>query len=96
MDASGVITSFATEYLRSHEIAEGFEVTSAMMDELSAYCAAHSIQPSVGQWLAEQRWIQSRLQQEIDNLKFGVEKGDEVEVRRDPTIAAALQRLRVQ
>jgi carboxyl-terminal processing protease len=93
MDASGVITSYATEYLRMHEIAEGFEVTAAMMDELNAYCAAHSIQPSVGQWLAEQRWIQSRLQQEIDNLKFGVEKGDEVEVRRDPMIAAALKRL---
>jgi carboxyl-terminal processing protease len=96
MDASGVITSYATEYLRLHEITEGFEVTPAMMDELNAYCAAHSIQPSVGQWLAEQRWIQSRLQQEIDNLKFGVEKGDEVEVRRDPMIAVALQRLIVK
>jgi len=52
------------------------------MDGLHAYCAAHSIQPGVGEWLADQRWIQSRLQQEIDNLKFGVQKGDEVEVRR--------------
>jgi carboxyl-terminal processing protease len=96
MDASGVITSYATEYLRSHEITEGFEVTSTMMDELNAYCAAHSIQPSIGQWLTDQRWIQSRLQQEIDNLKFGVEKGDQVEVKRDPVIAAALQRMTVQ
>ena len=79
-----------------HEIAEGFEVTSAMMDELHAYCAAHSIQPGVGEWLADQRWIQSRLQQEIDNLKFGVAKGDQVEVRRDPAIAEALRRLAVQ
>jgi carboxyl-terminal processing protease len=96
MDASGVITSYATEYLRLHEVPEGFEVTSQMMDELNAYCAAHSIQPSIGQWLADQRWIQSRLQQEIANLKFGVEKGDQVEVKRDPVIAAALERLTVQ
>jgi carboxyl-terminal processing protease len=96
MDASGVITSFASEYLRAHEIAEGFEVTSAMLDELSAYCAGHSIQPGISEWLANQRWIQSRLQQEIDNLKFGVAKGDEVEVRRDPAIAVALQRLTAQ
>jgi carboxyl-terminal processing protease len=96
MDASGVITSYATEYLRAHDIAEGFEVTFGMMDELNAYCAAHSIQPSVSQWLAEQRWIRSRLQQEIENLKFGVEKGDQIEVRRDPVIAVAVQRLTVQ
>jgi carboxyl-terminal processing protease len=96
MDASGVITAFASEYLRAHEIAEGFEVTSAMLDELNAYCAGHSIQPGISEWLSNQRWIQSRLQQEIDNLKFGVAKGDEVEVRRDPLVAAALQRLIVQ
>jgi carboxyl-terminal processing protease len=96
MDASGVITSYASEYLRSHEIAEGFEVTSAMLDELNAYCAAHSIQPGIGEWLADRRWIQSRLQQEIDNLKFGVDKGDQVEVRRDPVIAVALEKLTPQ
>jgi carboxyl-terminal processing protease len=96
MDASGVITSYAGEYLRSHEIADGFEVASTMLDELYAYCAAHSIQPGIGEWLADQRWIQSRLQQEIDNLKFGVQKGDQVEVQRDPLIAVALERLTVQ
>ena len=67
-----------------------------MIDELYAYCAAHSIQPGIGEWLADQRWIQSRLQQEIDNLKFGVEKGDQVEVQRDPLIAAAREKLTVQ
>jgi carboxyl-terminal processing protease len=96
MDASGVITSFASEYLRSHEVAEGFEVTPEMLDGLNAFCAAHSIQPGVGEWLADQRWIQSRLHQEIDNLKFGVEQGDQVEMQRDPTIAVALQRLTAQ
>jgi carboxyl-terminal processing protease len=96
MDASGVITAFAGEYLRAHEIADGFEVTSTMLDELNAYCAGHSIQPGIAEWLANQRWIQSRLQQEIDNLKFGVQKGDQVEVQRDPVIAAALERLAAQ
>jgi hypothetical protein len=35
------------------------------------------------------------LMQEILTLKSGVAKGDEIEVRRDPVIQAALRKLRV-
>lgn len=94
LDASGVITAFASEYVRSHEIGEDFQVPPAALDELNAYASAHQIQPSLGEWLTEKNWIESRLQQEILNLKFGVAKGDEVEIRRDPVAAEALKALR--
>ncbi len=94
LDASGVITAFASEYVRAHEIGEDFHVPPAALDELNAYASAHQIQPSLGEWLSERDWIESRLQQEIFNLKFGVAKGDEVEVRRDPVTTEALKALR--
>ena len=93
LDASGVITSFAGEYLKTHEIGDDVEITAAMTDALGAYASGHQIQPGLAEWLADRTWIQSRLQQEIANLKFGVAKGDEIEIRRDPVAAEALRRL---
>jgi carboxyl-terminal processing protease len=93
LDASGVMTMFAGEYARDHEIAANFEVTPDMLDDFKVYCSAHSIQPSVGEWSVDRDWIRSRLQQEVANLKFGVAKGDEIEMRRDPVVKRALARL---
>jgi carboxyl-terminal processing protease len=93
LDASGVLTSFAGEYVRSHDIPDGFQVSGAILDQLNLYAAERSIQPDVREWLADRPWIESRLQQEIVNLKFGVAKGDEIEVRRDRAANEALQRL---
>ncbi len=95
LEASGVITAFASEYVRAHEIPDDFQVTGEMLDQLNAYAAQHSIQPDVREWLADREWITDRLQQEIVNLKFGVAKGDQLEMRRDPAVTAALRELRV-
>jgi carboxyl-terminal processing protease len=93
LDASGVLTAFATEYVRSNDVPDGFQVSGAILDQLNLFAAERSIQPDVREWLADRRWIESRLQQEIVNLKFGVAKGDEIEVRRDRVATEALQRL---
>ncbi|HLH44585.1 MAG TPA: S41 family peptidase [Bryobacteraceae bacterium] len=93
LDASGVITSFAGEYVRTHEIDANFEVTPELLDDFKIYCSARQIQPSVGQWSVDRDWIRARLTQELVNLKFGVAKGDEIELRRDPVVRRALARL---
>jgi carboxyl-terminal processing protease len=93
LDASGTITSFAGEYLSKHSLSGNFTVTPEMLDQLKAYASAHDIQPGVGEWLADSEWIQSRLQQELVNLKDGVAQGDEIEMKRDPVVQAALKRL---
>jgi carboxyl-terminal processing protease len=94
LDASGSITGFATEYLQTHEIAPGFDVTPELLDELRVYLSAHKIQPPVSDFLRDRAWIQSRLKQEIVSLKFGVAKGDEVEMQRDIVVQIAMKKLR--
>jgi carboxyl-terminal processing protease len=93
LDASGVITSFATDYTRQHKIDGSFVVTPEVLDQFQVYAAEHGIQPPVGEWSSERDWVQNRLLQEIFNQGLSIEKGDEVESRRDPQVQAALARL---
>lgn len=98
LDASGIITSFATEYIQKHDskpgsVAPDFEVTPALLEEFQVYAGQRNIQPSVGEWSQERGWVQSRLKQEIFNQALGVAKGDEVEAQRDPVVRAAIERL---
>jgi carboxyl-terminal processing protease len=103
LDASGMITSFATEYIQKHDVKSDvaqadlsgadFAVTPALLEEFQVYAGQRNIQPSVGEWTQERAWVQSRLKQEILNQTLGVAKGDEVEAQRDPAVRAAIERL---
>jgi carboxyl-terminal processing protease len=94
LEASGVLTSFATEYLQKHKVDANFTVTAAALDDFHVFASERGIQPGVGEWLQRREWIQNRIQQEIFNQALGVEKGDEVEVRADAQIRAARARLK--
>lgn len=94
LDASGSLTTFATEYIQNHEIAADFDVTPELLDQFRVFLSDRKIQPPVSDFLRDRAWIQSRLKQEIVNLKFGVAKGDEVEMQRDAVVQAALKKLR--
>ena len=74
-------------------IGEDFEVSPGLLDDFQAYVAQHRIQPSVGEWSADRKWIRGRLRQEIFNQAFGVTKGDEVEIENDPQVLRALEAL---
>jgi carboxyl-terminal processing protease len=93
IDATAAITVFAARYLRDNDISEESEIAPEMLDRLKLFLSERSIQPSVGEWLAEREWLTSRLKQELFNVKFGVAKGDEIELRRDPVVQAALKRI---
>jgi carboxyl-terminal processing protease len=93
LEASGIFTAFATEYLQAHKIADGFHVTGSLLDDFQLYASQHSIQPPISEWISDRDWIQNRLEQEIVNQSLGVAKGDEVEARRDPAIRTALEKL---
>jgi carboxyl-terminal processing protease len=94
MDASGSVTSFASEYVQAHEIPADFEVTPELLDELRVFLAARNIQPGISDFLKDRAWIQSRLKQEIISLKFGVARGDETEMQRDAVVQTALKKIR--
>jgi len=93
LDASGMITSFATEFIDKHKIQADFEVTASILEDFQVYAGQRNIQPSVGEWATERGWLQSRLKQEIFNQTLGVAKGDEVEEQRDPVVRAAVEQL---
>ena len=91
LDYSGSFTNFATEFLRKNKIDEDFEVTPSLLDEFYAFVAERNIQPRLTEWLAEREFISSRLKTEIFNQALGVEKGDQVELQRDPVVQKALE-----
>jgi carboxyl-terminal processing protease len=93
LDASGIMTAFATEFIQKNNIRPDFEVTAALLEEFQVYAGQRNIQPSVGEWSQERGWVQNRLKQEIFNQGLGVAKGDEVEAQRDPAVRAAIERL---
>jgi carboxyl-terminal processing protease len=89
--ASGSFTSFATEYLRDHKVDGDFEVAPSLLDEFKAFVAAGGIQPSPAEWSSQNDYLRIRIKTEIFNQAFGVERGDQVELQRDPLIVKALQ-----
>jgi len=92
LEATASFTNFATEYLRkTPSLPEDFEVTPALLDDFQAFLSQRNIRPGVSEWSADRDWIRSRLEQEILNQALGVEKGDEVEARRDPQVLKALE-----
>jgi carboxyl-terminal processing protease len=93
LDASASFTSFATSYIQKHQVTGNFEVSARDLEDFQVYSSERGIQPSVGEWLKEREWVQSRLQQEIFNQALGVAKGDEVEAHRDPVVQAAIHKL---
>jgi carboxyl-terminal processing protease len=90
LDASASFTTFATEYLRDHKVTAEFDVTPELIDQFRAFLSAHEIRPGVAEWLPEREFVSNRLKTEIFNQALGVEKGDEVESKRDPVILKAV------
>jgi carboxyl-terminal processing protease len=94
LELSGSFSSFATDYIqRKRNIPSDFVVTPAIVDEFRAMLTQRNIQPSVGEWSSDLDWIRDRVQQEIVNQALGVARGDEIELRRDPVVRAAIDAL---
>jgi len=94
LDGSGSFATFATEFIRANRDIKGdFELPAKTIDQFKVFLSQNNIQPGIGEWSSDGQWIASRLKQEILNQAVGVEKGDEVEMRRDPQVQAALKNM---
>jgi carboxyl-terminal processing protease len=92
LDASGVVTTFATQYLSNHSpLRDGFEVTPGLLDDFKVFLSQRGIQPNVSDWSRDRNWITSRLKQEVVTQARGVAAGDEIEMQRDPQVQQALR-----
>lgn len=94
IDATGILTLFATQYIQKNKVDDGFEVSNALMNDLQVFLSETKIRPGLAEWSRERDWITFRLKQEIYNLALGVHKGDEVEMKRDPVVVRALESLK--
>lgn len=95
LDASGAITSFATEYLSKHSpLSDSFEITPGIIDDFKVFLSLRRIQPNVGEWANERTWITNRLKEEIVTQARGVAEGDAIQAENDPQVQAALKAMR--
>ncbi len=90
LEASGSFAAFSTDYLAKHKLDDSFQVSPDLLDDFRVFLSGRQIQPGIAEWLGDKNWIQARLQQEIVTLALGVEKGDEIEMRRDPVVRRAI------
>jgi carboxyl-terminal processing protease len=94
LEASGAFTTFATEFLKTQpdgKVDERFEVTPKLLDQFQAWLAERQIQPNFTEWSAETGDIRARLKIEIFNQGLGIEKGDEIDLQRDPVMQRAFE-----
>jgi carboxyl-terminal processing protease len=91
LEGSASFTTFAAEYLRTHKIADGWQVPQEMIDQFQIWLGDRHIQPSLREWLQNRDFIESRLKEDVYNLALGVAKGDEIQAQRDPQIQKALE-----
>ena len=97
IEATNSFFEFAQKYFGGRrEISEDFTISPQILDDFQAFLSERRIRPSISEWSATIEFIRGRLKQEIFNLAFGVAKGDEVEVRRDPQVLAAVRRIKDQ
>ncbi len=89
--ASGAFTSFATQYLGDHKVDGDFEVSPSLVDQFIVFAEAAGIQPSAAEWATQDSFLRNRIKTDIFNQALGVERGEQVELQRDPLILKALE-----
>lgn len=95
LDGTGAFPAFAAETLRkTNPLDESAALKPGVMDDFRIWLSERNVNPSVAEWSADASWIRNRLHQELVNQSLGVEKGDEIEARRDPQIQRAVDLLR--
>ena len=93
LKTSDALLSFARDFIRARKepIDASFDVSPAVLDEFQLYLSQRGTNVSLAEWTSAVSFIRQGLRQEIFNLTLGVDKGDEVELRNDPQVLAALQ-----
>ncbi len=92
LKASNSFLEFARDYVReTGSVDKNFEPSNEMLDDFQLYLSERGIRPTLSQWSTSLAYIRANLKQEVFNLTVGVAIGDEVELRRDPVVRAAVR-----
>lgn len=97
MLSTNAFLEFAREHVgRGSGFDASYEPDNATLDAFQGFLAQRRIQPTLAEWSATLDYIRSMLKQEVLNLTVGVAAGDEVELRRDPVVLAAVRELQAE
>ena len=94
--ASNSFLDFARSIVaeRKGQIDRSFEITPKILDDFQLFLSRRGIRPTLSEWTATLELIRAGLKQETFNLTIGVDAGEEVELRVDPQVQAAVGEVR--
>ncbi|MBI4459975.1 MAG: PDZ domain-containing protein [Acidobacteria bacterium] len=95
LEQSTAFINFGQWYLDRHgRINQNFAANEAVVEEFRRFLKDAGAQIPESSWEKHQLFLKTRIQVELFNLAFGMERGDEVEARADPQIQAAREAIR--
>ena len=91
LDARGIISNFASAYLASHgRVSPAFQPDDQTLQDFRDFLTRGNVRSPVEFWRQDQDYLKSRIQQEVLNLTFGLNAGNEAAVKGDPQIQKAV------
>lgn len=91
LDARGVIASFASAYLTTHERpSRSFQPDERTLQEFRDYLTEGDIRSPEEYWKRDQAYLKLRIREEVLNLTFGLKAGDRSAVVGDPQVQKAV------
>ena len=89
---NGLFTDFASQYITYHEdLKKSFEPDSDVMTEFRNFLASRRVRAPLEFWVKDQDYLKLRIKTEVFNLVFGLNAGNETEVKGDPQVLKALE-----
>ena len=90
LDQRGLFTSFASEYITRHSrVQRSFQPDNQTLQDFRDFLTYHRIRSPQEYWTADQEAIRTRIRTELFNLVFGLDAGNEVQVKSDPEVIKA-------
>jgi hypothetical protein len=90
LNQRGLFTSFASDYLTLHgKVEESFEPDSKSLETFRDFLTRQQVRVPEEYWEADQAYLKVRIKTEIFNFVFGLERGNEVDLRGDPQVQKA-------
>lgn len=90
LNERGLITNFAASYMTVHaKPGKDFQPDDRLMQTFRDSLLNSNIRVPEEYWNKDQDYLKLRVKQEILTLAFGLDEGNEVEVRGDPQVKAA-------
>jgi len=92
LNQRGLFTNFASEYLTVRgKINEQFVPDEQTLELFKNFLNRQRVLTPDEYWQADQDYLKLRIQTELFNLVFGLEAGDQIEVRGDPQVRQAME-----